>query len=153
MRNNRFFLRLTASARGETFNPLIYPPLLCTLIYGLGFTVLSWMDSVNESSLYQSMNEIDTLIPEIWGMVAIFTIMAGMVFLLLDRPPIGKFSGLLGFMIWIFASICWWQTDAEFVVFAVGFPNLWFWVWQFFSLSKFNRQDEVDHAAGIDRVA
>lgn len=153
MKKNRFFLRLTASARGETFNPLIYPSLICTLIYGLGFTVFSWVDSIKASSLYQAMHKVDPATPVVWGLCAVVTIVLGMVFLLLDRPPIGKLSGLAGFMLWVFAAFCWWLTEAQFVVFAVALPNLWFWVWQYLSLSKFNKQDVFDADHGIDRVA
>jgi hypothetical protein len=74
------------------------------------------------------------------------------VFLLMNKPPIGKFSGLMGFMLWIFAAFCWFLTGGAFVALAIALPNIWFWIWQYLSLAKFDKQDQVDHDAGIDRI-
>lgn len=143
---NKYVSRVTSSARGETFNPLIYPSLICTLVYGLGFTIFSWVDSVNSSSLHRAMTEVNPIIPPIWGSIAIATIVVGFTFLLFNVPPAGRISGLVGFMLWVFAGICWSITEAEFVVFAVAVPNLWFWIWQYLSLSRFKGEQERDAA-------
>jgi flagellar biosynthesis protein FlhB len=148
----KYWKRLTASARGETFNPLIYPSLICTLIYGLGFTAFAWAPSISASSLFQAMSAIHSFIPFAWGVIAVLTIVFGMVFLLMNKPPIGKFSGLMGFMLWIFAAFCWLLTGGAFVALAIALPNIWFWIWQYLSLAKFDKQDQVDHDAGIDRI-
>lgn len=141
---NKYVSRITSSARGEAFNPLIYPSLICTLMYGLGFTVFSWVDSVNHSSLHTAMVEINPIIPAIWGSIAVVTIIIGFTFLLFNIPPAGRISGLVGFGLWLFASFCWWLTDGQFVVLAVALPNLWFWIWQYMSLSRFKREDKED---------
>lgn len=141
---NKYLSRITSSARGETFNPLMYPSLICTLVYGLGFTVFSWWDSVSHSSLYTAMVEINPNIPVIWGSLAVLTIIVGFTFLLFNIPPAGKVSGLFGFMLWVFAGFCWWLTDGQFVVFAVALPNLWFWIWQYLSLARFRREENED---------
>lgn len=110
---------------------------------------MSWWDSVAHSSLYTAMVEIDPVIPYVWGTIAIVTIIVGFTFLLFNIPPAGKVSGLAGFMLWVFAGFCWWLTAGEFVVFAVALPNIWFWIWQYLSLSRFKREEKADKEAGI----
>lgn len=74
----------------------------------------------------------------------------GLAFLLFDLPFAGRLSGLIGFMLWVFAGFCWWLTDGQFLVFAVALPNLWFWIWQYFSLSRFKTEDAEDIASMKD---
>jgi hypothetical protein len=139
---NKYISRVTSSARGETFNPLIYPALISTLIYGIGFTFFSWEGSIAHSSLFAAMTLISPIAPVIWGAIAILTIVVGFIFLLLNKPPAGKFSGLVGFMLWTFACACWILTGGTFL--AVGLPNLWFWMWQFLTLSRFRAEEKSD---------
>lgn len=74
------------------------------------------------------------------------TIIMGLTFLLFNVPPAGKVSGLVGFMLWLFAGFCWVLTGGWFVALAIAFPNIWFWIWQYLSLSKFKGQDKTDEA-------
>ncbi len=146
---DKYWKRITKSARGETFNPLIYPSLIGTLVYGLGFTVFSWVDSIHASSLFIAMTSIHAVIPVIWGGIAVATIVVGVIFLLWNKPPAGKLSGLMGFMLWVFAGFCWYLTGAGFVTLAVAVPNIWFWIWQYLSLAAFRREEIEDAANGI----
>lgn len=147
---NKYLSRLTSSARGETFNPLIYPSLIATLVYGLGFTFFSWTDTVSHSSLFTAMISIHEFIPVVWGVVALLVIVVGFTFLLFNVPPAGKSSGIAGFMLWVFAGFCWILTGGWFVTLAVGLPNMWFWFWQYLSLSHFNREVDADRQSMID---
>jgi hypothetical protein len=140
----KYLSRLTKSARGETFNPLIWPSLLCTLTYGIGFTLLLNSPSIAKSSLHIAMESIGPLIPVIWGALAVGTIILGLTFLLFNIPPAGKFSGIAGFMLWTFAWFAWVLTGGWFIAMAVAFPNMWFWFWQYLSLSHFRREDKED---------
>lgn len=141
---NKYLSRITSSARGETFNPLIWPSLISTLIYGIGFSVFFWTDTVHLSSLFSSMSGLHPLLPVIWGAVAVLTIALGLSFLLFNKPPYGKVSGLIGFMVWSFAAWCYILTGAWFVALAVAFPNIWFWVWQYLSLARFKQEEKDD---------
>lgn len=137
--------RLTHSARGETFNPLIWPSLFCTFAYGVGFAILLPLGiPVGTSSLYVSMAQIGTQLPVIWGSICIVTIFGGLFFLLFNKPPLGKFSGLLGFMVWCWAGFCYVLTGNWLVLAAVVFPNMWFWFWQYLTLTVFRHQDIKD---------
>lgn len=140
----KYLNRLTKSARGETFNPLIWPSLIATFVYGLGFTAFSWVPSVGHSSLWAALTGIHAFLPFIWGAAALCVVIVGFTFLLFNIPPAGKVSGIAGFMVWLFAGWAWWLTGGGFVVFAVALPNMWFWIWQYLSLSKFAREDTED---------
>jgi hypothetical protein len=144
MKSSKYASRVTSSARGEVFNPLLWPFLFTTLIYGLGFTSLAWIDSIHHSSLFIAMTSIHILIPFIWGIMAVGTIIVGITFLLFNVPPAGKASGLSGFMVWVFAGFCWGLTGGWFLALALAVPNMWFWIWQYLSLSHFGRQNEAD---------
>jgi len=141
---NKYISRFTSSARGEVFNPLIYPFLMATLAYGIGFTVFGRTAGVAESSLWVAMYGLGSLLPFVWGVLALGTIVVGITFLLFNLPPAGRISGLVGFMLWTFATGCWAVTGGYLLIFAVGLPNMWFWFWQFFSLSNFKAQDVKD---------
>src|SRR5687768_332443 len=104
---NKYFSRITSSARGEVFNPLLWPFLLATFAYGVGFAfVLPFTDAAGTSSLYVSMSQIGSYIPMIWGIAAVLNIVGGLTFLLFNIPPFGKATGLVGFTLWSFAAMC-----------------------------------------------
>lgn len=141
---NKYISRVTSSARGEVFNPLLWPFLFTTFVYGMGFTAFVWVDSIHYSSLFVAMTTIHPWIPFIWGTVAALTIIVGITFLLFNIPPAGKISGLIGFMVWVFAGFCWALTGGWFLTLALAIPNMWFWIWQYLSLSYFGAQDAED---------
>lgn len=142
---NKYLSRITSSARGEVFNPLIWPFLFTTFVYGVGFgLILPFTDMAGGSSLYTAMHEVGPQIPALWGAVALLTILGGTTFLLFNIPPFGKVSGLVGFMVWLFAGICYGLRDDWLVMFAVAAPNMWFWFWQYLSLSLFRNEDRLD---------
>ena len=143
---NRYWLRITKSARGENFNPLSWPFLGATFSYGLGFTVFSGTTGTSASSLFTAMSSLHPAIPFIWGVVALLTILVGITFLMFRIPPAGKISGLVGFMVWVFASFCYILTGGWLLLFSVALPNAYFWVWQYLSLSLFRHEEAEDKA-------
>ena len=156
----KYWSRITSSARGEVFNPLIWPFLLATFAYGLGFAVVMPLTGVApDSSLFSAMSEIGTAFPVIWGSIAIATIIGGLTFLMFNIPPFGKVSGLIGFMLWLFAALCYIISGAWLPLLAVAVPNMIFWIWQYLSLTKFRAEDARDketmkryNAGGYDDV-
>lgn len=140
----KLFSRVTSSQRGEKFNFLIYPFLLTTLAYGIGFTFFAHTSGVGGSSLFAAMTSLWPIFPLIWGITSILTIVVGITFLLFNIPPAGKASGIVGFMVWVFATFCWGLTGGWLLVFALGIPNMSFWIWQYLSLSLFRREDAED---------
>lgn len=138
-----YFDRVTKSARGEVFNPLIWPFLLSTLAYGIGALVTT---NGAGSSLVSAMLSLHPLTHFVWGTIAILTIICGITFLLFDIPPFGKVSGIVGFMLWVFGAWCYIFSSSWLPLIAVALPNMWFWFWQYLSLSKFRRQDAKDKA-------
>ena len=141
---NKYISRITSSQRGQKFNPLIWPFFIATMSYGIGFTIFLPLDIVTKSSLFMAMFTIHPWIPVIWGILAIATIVMGLTFLLFNIPPVGRLSGLLGFMVWVFASMCWLLDGNFLLIFSVGLANMYFWFWQYLSLSLFRREDAQD---------
>lgn len=141
---NKYLSRITSSQRGEVFNPLIWPFLVTTFAYGLGFTFFFGLEGVKQSSLFIAMASIAPAVPIIWGIVALITIIMGLTFLLFNIPPAGKVSGLIGFMLWVFAGFCWGLTGGWLLIFSLAVPNLWFWFWQYLSLSAFRHEESTD---------
>jgi hypothetical protein len=141
---NKYLSRITSSARGENFNPLSFPFLAATFSYGVGFTVFAGTSGTQASSLWAAMTTIAAVTPFIWGVVCVLTILVGLSFLMFNVPPAGKISGLVGFMLWVFASFCYILTGGWLLLFSVALPNAFFWVWQYLSLSLFRREDAED---------
>lgn len=147
---NKYFSRITSSARGEVYNPLTWPFLFSTLCYSVGFTFFAKFEATKASSLYQAMYDVSSFMPLVWGIVGLATIVLGMSFMLFNIPPIGKVSGLVGFTVWIYAAFCWALEGGYLLVGAVAIPNMWFWFWQYLSLSHFRREDAEDKATMQD---
>jgi hypothetical protein len=95
------------------------------------------------------MTTIAAVTPFIWGVVCVLTILVGLSFLMFNVPPAGKISGLVGFMLWVFASFCYILTGGWLLLFSVALPNAFFWVWQYLSLSLFRREDAEDRATMV----
>lgn len=125
---------------------MIWPFLIATFIYGVGFTFFSHTEGVDKSSLYSAMYDIHRTAPIVWGSVALITIIIGLTFLLFNIPPAGRISGLVGFALWVFAAFCWGLTGGWLLIGSIALPNLWFWFWQYLSLSLFRREDAEDVA-------
>lgn len=127
------------------FNPLIYPFLIATFFYGLGFTLFRNTDAVLSSSLHTSMVSISPTLTFIWGVLAITVIAVGLYVLVKDKPPIGKANCFVAWSLWFFAGVVYVLTGGWLTLFSVAFPSLWFWTWQYFSLAKFRQQDRRDN--------
>lgn len=147
---SKYLSRFSSSDRGETYNILTWPFLMATLAYGVGFVLFSDTESVGQSSLHLAMLTFGAHVSFVWGLVAVLTIVVGISYLLFRTPPFGRVSGLMGFMVWIFASWCWLSTGGYLLFLGVGAPNLYFWIWQYFSLSKFKREVTVDKQTMTD---
>lgn len=141
---NKYVERLTTSPRGEIFNPLTYPFFIATFFYGLGFLFLGGFTGVKESSLHAAMLALGGVVPPLWGAAALAAIALGVTFLLTKAKTIARLSAMVGFMVWLFAACCWLFTGGWLLVFTIAIPNIWFWVWQYFSLSTFQREAAED---------
>jgi hypothetical protein len=141
---NKYVFRATHSERGELFNPLIWPFLIATFAYSVGFLTLFSTEAISKSSLWVTMHGLWAPLPFVWGSVCFITIVMGLTFLMFKIPPIGRLSGLLGFMIWVFAGLCWALTGGYITLFSIALPNMYFWMWQYISLSNFRRQEADD---------
>lgn len=144
---NKYISRVTSSARGEVFNPLLWPFLIATFAYGVGF---AFTLGVVDSSLYLSLAALTPALPVAWGILALMVIVGGLTFLLFNLPPYGKLSGLFGFMLWTTAAFAYGFSGSWLLFFAVAIPNMWFWFWQYLSLSVFRRQEELDRQTMSD---
>jgi hypothetical protein len=144
MNPKKYLSRISSSQRGRAFNPLIWPFLISTFAYGTGFAFFTDSSTISKSSLYLAMRDINPVAPYIWGGIALATIVMGITFLLYNIPPAGKASGLIGFMLWVFASFCWGFDNGWLLIFSIAVPNLYFWFWQYLSLSEFRREDAED---------
>lgn len=138
------YTRATRSARGELFNPLIYPFLLTTFAYGVGFTLFGWTEAVKISLLYKAMMAVAPFMPIVWGALCIVVIVLGLYVIVFDKPPIGKANCMVAWLLWAYATMCFLLTGAWLTVFTVGLPSLFFWTWQYFRLSELRREDVLD---------
>lgn len=143
---NKYFSRVTSSARGEVFNPLTYPFFLTTLLFGTAFVSYSWFNGVTTTSLFVIMESLGAFVPFVWGVVALATIVMGITFLMFNIPPAGKVSGLIGFTVWLFAGLCWMFGGYWLIAMSIAAPNMYFWGWQYLSLRLFRAEDAEDKA-------
>ena len=140
------FLYLT---KDKPVNPLAYLFFLATFAYGLGFVFFRWSSSAALSSLYVAMGGIHGSITLIWGGLAIVTIAGVSVTLWRQVGRVPELSGMLGVLIWLFASTCYVMGGYYLVVFSVGLPNTLFWVWYFMVMSYIRRNGVDNDRHGV----
>jgi len=128
------FTRVSRNPRGELFNPLIYPFLLATFAYGVGFTYFSVIGGESASSLYNAMFSISPAITLVWGLLAIAVMVIGLYVLVMNKPSIGRANCFAAWSLWLFAGIVYMLTGGWLPLFSVAVPSLWFWTWQYFTL-------------------
>lgn len=114
-------------------NPLIYPFLLATLVYGIGFVAFGPLPGVEASSLFQALITLGTALTVTWGAVGLIAI-ALMIYALkrLDER-VERIAGILGFMVWVFAGCAWLLTGGWLLAGSIAIPNAWFWAWAFYN--------------------
>jgi hypothetical protein len=129
-----------------TVNPLFYPFLFATLIYGLGFTLFGWTSGVNTSSLYGALVAMHTFLPALWGSVAILAAFLAFFAILTRRTHVVSASAAMsGVLLWLFAAITYLQGGYILVILTVALPNMFFWVYWYVRLKWYQRQK----AAGL----
>lgn len=133
--------RFTHLDNNTKINVLIYPFLLATLSYGVGFLCFgAWAGWVTKSSLFTAMTAIHPWIPFIWGACGLVAVLMAILFIGTRKAlGLGDTAALFGSLVWLFAAFCYALTGGYLLVFAVALPNLIFWIWYFFRLSSFRR--------------
>lgn len=144
------YARVSRSARGELFNPLIYPFLLVTFAYGVGFTLANLFGINPASSLYTAMFSVSPLLTLFWGILAVSVIVVGLYVLVFDKPPIGKANCFVAWMLWLFVFMVYILTGGWLPLVTVAIPSLYFWTWQYLTLARFRWQDIDDNATMED---
>jgi hypothetical protein len=143
---NKYASRLTSSARGESFNVLAWMFLIPTFFCGLALAVgvpLGMGGAAEIMSAALSVPPFDYS-EIIWGVIAMLNIVIGATFLLFNFPPFGRASGIVGFMLWIWAAIWFFNSGLYLLVGILCLPQACFWIWQYFTLSRFRREDATD---------
>lgn len=113
-------------------HPLVWPFVLAIASYAVAFTVFFNTVSVSHSSLFTAMTSLNAMLPYTWGLVALATVVVGLLYLVGGFTPAAKIAGFLGCLVWLFASFCWALTGGWVLVGAIGLPNLFFWAWAFY---------------------
>ena len=142
---NKYISRLTSSSRGEPFNILSWLFLVPTFFCGLAAVLGTQVGIGGATALITAA--LNLALPYgavIWGLFAMFNIVMGATFLLFNFPPFGKASGIIGFMIWIWAGFCFLYANLYLLVAILCIPQAFFWIYQYFILSKFRLEDAID---------
>lgn len=148
---SKYLKRVTESKRGQAFNALSWPFLLTLFVYGFCFAFMFPLGvNVGGSLAFIAMANLNPSFPLIWGVTALFTMFIGATFLLFNIPASGKTSGLLGFALWLFVGIAYVYGGEWLALFAFVVPQMYFWIWQYLSLSVFSKEDKEDKQTMID---
>jgi hypothetical protein len=127
----------------QKINPLFYPFLWATFVYGLGFVVFGSFNFVSVSSLFQAFYTIHPWLPRVWGGFAIVAGAAAMALLLLRHGKWGDIASMFGFLVWLFALIVYALNGFWLVLLTVTVPNLYFWVYYYFKVKWYMRSKEA----------
>jgi hypothetical protein len=103
-------------------HPLALLFMLATLAYGIGFLILPYSDILGTSSLYVTMVGFGAHIAIVWGVASIISVVVTLAGY--------RIASLLGFMVWLFAAICYIMDGNWLVLVAITIPNMLYWLWQ-----------------------
>lgn len=131
------------STETRKVNPLFYPFLVSTFLYGLGFATLNWWSGVSSSSLFQAFFAIHPWLPIIWGVAAVLAATAALVLLLRRKGRFGELAAMFGFLVWLFALIIYAMNGFWLVMATVAAPNLYFWIYYYFKVKWYERQKDL----------
>lgn len=115
-------------------NPLVYPFVLATLAYGVGFTVFGGEAAVRASSLFDAMDSISPLLTHVWGIACIAVVVLVLFSILKSKNALGKTSCFAGALLWFFASFVYILVGGWLTLFSVAIPSLLFWAIQYHEL-------------------
>lgn len=128
----------------RAINPLFYPFLFATLIYGVGFLALGGWSGVNSSSLWTALHALHPWLPSLWGLGATLAALSATALLIFRKQEwLGEFAALFGFMIWIFAATVYAINGFWLVLLTVTIPNGYFWGYYYSRLKWYERQKRV----------
>jgi len=132
--------RLLYLDQKRKLNPLFYPFLLATFVYGLGFLAFSWWSGVNTSSLFGAMESLHVFLPSLWGLLAVLAV-AFVIILMLRREGhwLGEVASMLGFLVWLFAGFVYALGGYWLVLLTVTGPNVYFWGWYYMRVKWYQR--------------
>lgn len=115
-------------------NPLVYPFLLVTLAYGLGFVLLEPTNFVSHSSLWHALSMISPTLSVTWGIVALLALALVLVGWYTGSRAAARAGTLLGVAVWFFAALAYILTGGWIVLFSVAIPSIWFWIVSFYAI-------------------
>lgn len=121
-------------------NPLIYPFLFGTFIYGIGFSTLNGWSGVASSSLFQAMYAMSPAVPIVWGAVAVMASGFAITLLLRRSGWWGGIASLSGWMVWLFAAIVYAMEGYWLVLLTVAMVYGYFWVDYYLTIKTLQRK-------------
>lgn len=144
---NKYISRITSSNRGESFNVLSWLFLIPTFLCGVAMLIAEPLSLGGTVGLiFNSLNSAFPLSALGWGFIATMNITLGTLYLLFRFPPIGKTSGIIGFMLWLWAGFWFILSQMYFVALILALPQAVFWIWQYLTLSRFSSEESLDDA-------
>lgn len=136
----KFGHRITYRPDGVRRNSLSYIFFFQTLAFGVAYTFFGHTDTVSNSILYVETQNAFGFIPlPIWGVCAMLVTVANIAGILTEKVSVVKSSALVGFMLWLFASIVYLLSDSYFQLAVGGFVQVYFWIWYYFRVGRFAR--------------
>ena len=140
-------IRYVDDKHKQAVNPLVYPFLFATIIYGLGFIASPILGTaVSTSSLFTAMGALHNFLPPLWGICALLAGTLGTYCLLTRHTKyISATASMLGVMVWLFATFIYIGNGFFLVTLTVATVNLYFWVWWYIRLKWYQRRK----AAGL----
>ena len=98
--------------------------VLLTLLYGVVFIIMTQTEAYGLSSLYSVMLDVHPRGPLVWGIAAIAAAV-----LALARQA--RLASMLGFMVWLFAGICYIIMGNYLLFICLTVPLMLFWLLEY----------------------
>lgn len=107
--------------------------LATNMVYGIGFVLGGNWSGVNQSSLFQALDQSWEYLPEAWGGIAFVASVVSFVAYKYQNGWLGNVGSMAGFGAWLYATWTYALNGFWLVVFTVGVLYLMFWVSYYFT--------------------
>lgn len=124
----------------QTINPLAYIFVYFSFITGLGFILLSFLQSTHGLTMYEVMIDVNGFGGTfMWGLLAVIAAVGVIASLIWRKRWIAETAAFLGFGLWFYMGWVYGTHGFYDGITVTIIPNLMFWVWYSFQIEWYRR--------------
>lgn len=147
----RYLRRLVWKCRKQRFTSFLQLGIIHTLFFAILFTFFADSDRVRDLRLFEFTEEyLPDLQANLWGLLMFVVVMGHVCEMIFRGRGFGPATAMLGFMLWVYASVAYVILDMYLFVPLVCFWPLAYWAWYYVSSVQYHRELDMGIVDPVD---